>query len=54
MRRLETTSRLGKYDRAVTEMTETTPGWLAPDEIESVRGRMPILYVDAVPVRVND
>ncbi|WP_317985151.1 NUDIX hydrolase family protein [Microbispora bryophytorum] len=38
----------------MTEMTETTPGWLAPDEIESMRGRMPILYVDAVPVRVDD
>ncbi len=49
-----TTPRLGKYDRSVTEMTETTPGWLAPEDIESVRGRMPILYVDAVPVRVDD
>ncbi|MBN6055518.1 NUDIX hydrolase family protein [Nonomuraea sp. RK-328] len=35
-------------------MTETTPGWLAPEELESLRGRMPILYVDAVPVRVDD
>jgi ADP-ribose pyrophosphatase YjhB (NUDIX family) len=38
----------------VTEMTETVPGWLAPDELESVRGRMPILYVDAVPVRLDE
>ncbi|MFD1934580.1 MULTISPECIES: NUDIX hydrolase family protein [Nonomuraea] len=36
------------------ENTETVPGWLAPDELESMRGRMPILYVDAVPVRVDD
>jgi ADP-ribose pyrophosphatase YjhB (NUDIX family) len=36
------------------EKTETVPGWLAPEELESVRGRMPILYVDAVPVRVDD
>ncbi|GGO61192.1 NUDIX hydrolase family protein [Nonomuraea cavernae] len=35
------------------EDTETRPGWLAPEELESVRGRMPILYVDAVPVRVD-
>ncbi|MFD0660438.1 NUDIX hydrolase family protein [Thermocatellispora tengchongensis] len=35
-------------------MTESVPGWLAPDELESVRDRMPILYVDAVPVRVDD
>ncbi|MFI6326375.1 NUDIX hydrolase family protein [Nonomuraea sp. NPDC050556] len=38
----------------MTEMTETTPGWLSPEELESARGRMPILYVDAVPVRVDD
>ncbi|MEU7897191.1 NUDIX hydrolase family protein [Nonomuraea sp. NPDC049152] len=36
------------------ENTETVPGWLAPDELESMRGRMPILYVDAVPVRVDE
>ncbi|MFD9130493.1 NUDIX hydrolase family protein [Kitasatospora sp. NPDC059571] len=35
-------------------MTETTPGWLAPEELESTRARMPILYVEAVPVRVDD
>jgi hypothetical protein len=38
----------------MTEKTETTPGWLAPEELESMRGRMPILYIDAVPVRVDD
>lgn len=38
----------------MTEMTETTPGWLTPAELESTRARMPILYVDAVPVRVDD
>jgi ADP-ribose pyrophosphatase YjhB (NUDIX family) len=38
----------------MTEKTETVPGWLAPEELESVRGRMPILYIDAVPVRVDD
>ncbi|GAA0924639.1 NUDIX hydrolase family protein [Nonomuraea longicatena] len=37
----------------MTEKTETVPGWLAPDELESMRGRMPILYIDAVPVRVD-
>ncbi|MFC0865572.1 NUDIX hydrolase family protein [Sphaerimonospora cavernae] len=35
-------------------MTETTPGWLSREELESTRARMPILYVDAVPVRVDD
>jgi ADP-ribose pyrophosphatase YjhB (NUDIX family) len=38
----------------MTEKTETTPGWLAPEDLESVRGQMPILYVDAVPVRVDE
>ena len=36
------------------DTTETTPGWLAPDELELSRARMPILYVEAVPVRVDD
>ncbi|MBV1941386.1 NUDIX hydrolase family protein [Streptomyces sp. BV286] len=35
-------------------MTETTPGWLSHDELEQARARMPILYVEAVPVRVDD
>ncbi|MEU9995891.1 NUDIX hydrolase family protein [Streptomyces sp. NPDC048370] len=35
-------------------MTETTPGWLTTDELDSARARMPILYVEAVPVRVDD
>ncbi|GAA0331007.1 NUDIX hydrolase family protein [Streptomyces turgidiscabies] len=38
----------------MSEMIETTPGWLAPDELEQSRARMPILYVEAVPVRVDD
>ncbi|MFI9649482.1 NUDIX hydrolase family protein [Streptomyces sp. NPDC052040] len=36
------------------DTTETTPGWLTPDDLESARARMPILYVEAVPVRVDD
>ncbi|MFE2011496.1 NUDIX hydrolase family protein [Streptomyces sp. NPDC059491] len=35
-------------------MTETTPGWLTTDELDAARARMPILYVEAVPVRVDD
>lgn len=38
----------------MSDMTETTPGWLTPDELELARARMPILYVEAVPVRVDD
>lgn len=29
------------------------PGWLSADELAFVRGRMPVLYVEAVPVRVD-
>jgi ADP-ribose pyrophosphatase YjhB (NUDIX family) len=38
----------------MSDMTETTPGWLSHDELEQARARMPILYVEAVPVRVDD
>jgi len=38
-------------------MTQTTPQsesqWLAPEELDAARQRMPILYVDAIPVRVD-
>lgn len=37
----------------MSDLTDTTPGWLAPDELELTRARMPILYVEAVPVRVG-
>ncbi|MGH6656055.1 MAG: NUDIX hydrolase family protein [Actinocrinis sp.] len=35
-------------------MIETAPGWLAAGELELARAQMPILYVEAVPVRVDD
>ncbi|MER6095960.1 NUDIX hydrolase family protein [Streptomyces sp. NPDC001728] len=38
----------------MSDMTETTPGWLTKDELEAARAQMPILYVEAVPVRVDD
>lgn len=31
--------------------TETTRGWLGADELDEVRDRVPIVYVEAVPVR---
>ena len=36
-------------------MTDTVSlaGWLTRDELEAARERMPIVYVDAVPVRVD-
>jgi hypothetical protein len=39
-------------------MTEATTrhdaGWLSREEMDAARERLPILYVDAVPVRVDD
>lgn len=32
---------------------QTRTGWLSPNTIESVRGQVPMVYVDAVPVRVD-
>src|SRR5688500_16598398 len=33
--------------------TVTDAGWLAPGEMDAARGRLPILCVDVVPVRVD-
>jgi ADP-ribose pyrophosphatase YjhB (NUDIX family) len=38
----------------MADITETVTGWLSPEELESARAQMPILYVEAVPVRVDD
>jgi ADP-ribose pyrophosphatase YjhB (NUDIX family) len=37
----------------VSDRTETSVGWLSRDELEIVRGQVPLVYVDAVPVRVD-
>ncbi len=38
----------------MTEMTTATDaGWLAPEEMDAARERLPILYVDVLPVRVD-
>lgn len=37
----------------MTDTTDTSPGWLSRAEIEDARGRLPIVYVNAVPVRVD-
>jgi ADP-ribose pyrophosphatase YjhB (NUDIX family) len=36
-----------------SEMTETRTGWLDESTLEEVRGQVPIVYVEAVPVRVD-
>src|ERR1700712_1339172 len=38
----------------MTDVTRSDAGWLSREEMDSARERLPILYVDAVPVRVDD
>ena len=35
------------------DTTETSPGWLAEDDLREIRDRVPLVYVAAVPVRGN-
>ena len=35
------------------DTTETAHGWLSDEDMQSTRARVPIVYVDAVPVRVD-
>jgi ADP-ribose pyrophosphatase YjhB (NUDIX family) len=37
----------------MSDRTDTRTGWLSPTELESVRGQVPLVYVDAIPVRVD-
>ncbi len=37
----------------LTDITETDNRWLSDEDLETVRGRVPMVYVDAVPVRVD-
>jgi ADP-ribose pyrophosphatase YjhB (NUDIX family) len=37
----------------MSEMIETTPGWFDPAELAQIRAHLPIVYVQAVPVRVD-
>ena len=38
----------------MTEVTNSEAGWLSREDMDAARERLPILYVDAVPVRVDD
>jgi ADP-ribose pyrophosphatase YjhB (NUDIX family) len=38
----------------MTDITELTPTWLNSDDLEQMRARLPIVYVDAIPVRVDE
>lgn len=37
----------------MSDQLDTKNGWLTPDQMETVRANVPLVYVDAVPVRVD-
>jgi ADP-ribose pyrophosphatase YjhB (NUDIX family) len=37
----------------VSDLTDTRTSWLSPDQLAAVRSNVPLVYVDAVPVRVD-
>jgi ADP-ribose pyrophosphatase YjhB (NUDIX family) len=38
---------------STNDILDTATGWLSEDELGSVRGQVPMVYVEAVPVRVD-
>ena len=38
----------------MSEQTETKTGWLDNDQLSNIRANIPLVYVDAVPVRVDE
>ena len=38
----------------MSEQLDTRTGWLSGDELQNIRANVPLVYVDAVPVRVDD
>jgi ADP-ribose pyrophosphatase YjhB (NUDIX family) len=38
----------------ITNITDTDTRWLSADDLATARGRLPMVYVDAVPVRTDD
>ena len=36
------------------DQTDTQTNWLAPEDLEAARAMVPMVYVEAVPVRVDD
>jgi ADP-ribose pyrophosphatase YjhB (NUDIX family) len=42
------------YGSGVSELTQTRAGWLPRDDMDLARERLPIVYIDALPVRVDE
>lgn len=37
----------------VSDLTDTRTSWLSPEQLAAVRSNVPLVYVDAIPVRVD-
>lgn len=37
----------------IDDLLDTSPSWLSRSDLESARARLPLVYVDAIPVRVS-
>jgi hypothetical protein len=42
------------HNEVVTDITDVQSSWLTAEDLEQIRERLPIVYVDAIPVRVDD
>ena len=42
------------YRGPVSEMTDARTGWMSREDLEQARERLPLVYVDAFPVRVDE
>ena len=38
----------------MSDQTDTKTGWLDKELLDNIRAHVPLVYVDAVPVRVNE
>ena len=38
----------------MSDQLDTKTGWLDRDTLDNIRANVPLVYVDAVPVRVDD
>ncbi len=38
----------------MTDLTDSISSWLPVDDLENARAKLPIVYVDAIPVRVDE
>ena len=38
----------------MSDQLDIKTGWLSKDELQNIRANIPLVYVDAVPVRVDD